>query len=248
MHTVVSADGTELGYEARGDGRPLVLVHGTSARTESFRDLAPHLAEDFTVVTYDRRGRGRSGDGDDYGLQREVEDLRAVVDAVDREPVVLGHSFGGLVALEAASELDVDRLVLYEPSVLVGEPHGGDLAERVRAHLGDGDRVRAVEEFFDAVGAADLLPRAAVEQAAGIAETVARELEVVEGYDLDDPETGVPTLLVVGEDGPDHLREAVEALDETLAATERAELAGAGHLGINTAPERLADAVRAFRR
>ncbi len=246
MHVVTSADGTELGYETRGDGQPLVLVHGTSARKESFRDLVPHLADDFAVVTYDRRGRGASGDGDDYRFEREVEDLRAIVEAVGGDPIVLGHSFGGLVALEAADGLDIDRLVLYEPSILVGEPHGGDLAERIRARLAAGDRVGAVEVFLDAVGAADLLPQQAVEQAAGIVETVAREIEVVEDYDLEDPETGVPTLLVLGEHGPDHLREAVEALDGALAETERTELAGVGHLGINTAPEQLADAVREF--
>ncbi|GAA0265007.1 alpha/beta fold hydrolase [Halobacterium noricense] len=284
MHAVTSADGTELGYETHGDGQPLVLVHGTSARKESFRDLVPHLADDFEVVTYDRRGRGRSSaseqredaeqasgegrslsnhssgqrpredggaassDSDEYRFEREVEDLRAVVESVGDAPIVLGHSFGGLVALEAAAGLDIDRLVLYEPSILVGEHHDGDLAERIRARLADGDRVDAVEVFLDAVGAADLLPQPAVAQAAGIVGTVAREIEVVEDYDLDDPETGVPTLLVLGEQGPEHLREGVEVLDSALAETERAELAGVGHLGINTAPEQLADAVHEFAR
>ncbi|NIB98396.1 alpha/beta hydrolase [Halobacterium sp. R2-5] len=246
MHPVVSADGTEIGYETRGDGRPLVLVHGTAGRKESFSRLVPHLAEDFTVVTYDRRGRGDSGDSDDYDFEREVEDLQAVVADLDDDPVVFGHSFGGLTALEAADGMDVDRLILYEPSVLLGEPHGGTLAERIRAHLADGDKVGGVEEFFEAVGAGHLVGGPVVERAAGIAETVAREIEVVETYELGDPETGAPTLLLVGEDGPEHLKKSIRALAERLADTERVELADTGHLGNNTAPEQVADAVRAF--
>lgn len=246
MHSVVSADGTEIGYETRGDGRPLVLVHGTAGRKETFRRLVPHLAEDFTVVTYDRRGRGASGDSDDYDFSKEVEDLRAVVADVGNDPIVFGHSFGGLTALEAAGGMDVDRLVLYEPSILPGDPHGGTLSERIRAHLEDGDRTGGAEEFFDAIGADHLVGGPVVERAADIVDTVAREIGVVESYELGDPETGVPTLLLAGEDGPEHLKESIRALEERLADTERAALADTGHLGNNTAPEQVADAVRAF--
>lgn len=245
---MVSADGTEIGYEARGDGRPLVLVHGTAGRKETFRRLVPHLTEDFTVVTYDRRGRGASGDSDEYDFSREIEDLQAVVADLDSDPVVFGHSFGGMTALEAADGMAIDRLILYEPSILLGEPHDGTLSERIRARLEDGDRAGGAEEFFEAVGAGHLVGGPVVERAADIVETIAREIEVVEAYDLGDPETGVPTLLLVGEDGPDHLKESIRALEERLPDTERATLADTGHLGNNTAPERVADAVREFAR
>lgn len=248
MHTT-SADGTELEYETRGSGQPLVLVHGTSARKESFRRLVPHLEDDFEVVTYDRRGRGTNRTeraSGDYDLSKEVEDLQAVVESVEGTPVVFGHSFGGLTALEAADGMAVDRLVLYEPSILAGEPHGGDLAARIRSRVAAGDPVGGVEAFFEAVGADHLVGGPVVEQAAEIVDTVAREIDVVENYELGDTETGVPTLLLAGEDGPDHLQATIRALTERLDDTERVTLADTGHLGNNTAPERVAAAIREF--
>ncbi|MFB6270001.1 MAG: alpha/beta fold hydrolase, partial [Halobacterium sp.] len=230
MDAVVSADGTELDCDARGDGPPVVLVHGTSATKAHFQRLADALADDFRVVTYDRRGRGDSGDADDYDFQREVDDLRAVVAAVDGDPVVFGHSFGGLVALEAAAGgLDASRLVLYEPSVLVDDYHT-DLAARIRDRVDAGDRVGGVEAFFETVGTLDQVARPVVEQAADIVETIAREIDVVESYDLDAPRTGVPTLLVAGEHGPDHLRRAIDELEHHLEHVERTEVADAGHV------------------
>jgi len=246
MDTVVSADGTEIGYETRGDGAPVVLVHGGSATQDSWRGVVPHLAEEYEVVTYDRRGRGESGDGDDYDLQHEVEDLRAVVDAVDGEPAVVGHSFGGLVTLAGAADLPVDRVALYEPAVLVGDHRGDDLASRMEALVDAGDREEAVELFFGEVGASEGAPPEAVERAAPIAETVVRENYAVESFHPDDAETAVPTLLVTGERGPTHLRDAVFELDDRLADATVTELDGVGHLGITTAPDRLGGELRAF--
>lgn len=245
MQTTVSTDGTNIGYETTGNGDPLVLVHGGSTTKESWRDLVPHLADDYEVVTYDRRGRGDSGDADEYSLDREVADLRAVVDAVDGGPAVFGHSFGGLVALAAAGDVPMDRLVLYEPALLVGAHRGDDLAARMQSLVDDGDRLAAVELFFETVGAAEHVPDPAVRQAAGIVETVVRENREIEAYELGDPDLSAPALLVAGDRGPTHLRDAVAELDRRADA-ERIELAGVGHLGVHSAPERLAAVVRGF--
>jgi pimeloyl-ACP methyl ester carboxylesterase len=245
MDSVVSADGTELGYRVRGDGPPVVLVHGTSGSKAHMGRLARALADDFRVVTYDRRGRGDSGDADEYDFQRELEDLRAVVDAVDGDPVVFGHSFGGLIALSAAPDLDADRLVLSEPAVLVDDYHE-TLSDRIRERIAAGDREGAVEAFFETVGTIGAVSQQVVDRAATIVETIAREIEVVESSDVDDPQTGLPTLLVIGEHGPDHLKRAVDYLEAELEDAERVEIPNTGHMAVITDPERVAAVIREF--
>src|SRR4051794_38086889 len=101
-HTVVSGDGTEIGYELRGTGPGLVLVQGTMGTAYNFRDLAEALAGTFTVVLPDRRGRGHSGTGQSpYTLDRELEDLECVLDATGARRV-FGLSSGAIIALWAA--------------------------------------------------------------------------------------------------------------------------------------------------
>ena len=99
---VNSTDGTRIGFHTSGEGRPLVLLHGASGAHWSFRFLTPLLAERFTVHAVDRRGRGESGDSAGYSIERELEDVAAVVDSLDGPASVFGHSFGGTVALGGA--------------------------------------------------------------------------------------------------------------------------------------------------
>ena len=92
QQTVTSLDGTPIAYWRSGEGPPLVLIHGTSTDHSRWRLVLPALEEHFTVYTVDRRGRGDSGDSEDYSIEQEFEDVAAVVDSV-REPVnLLGHS------------------------------------------------------------------------------------------------------------------------------------------------------------
>ena len=252
MRTVTSADGTEIAYERDGEGRVLVLVHGGSATHESFDPLLPHLVEDFTVVRPDRRGRGESGDGTDYALQREVEDLAAVIEDVDGEATVFGHSFGGLVSLAAALDgVSMERLLLYEPAVLVGEyREEGDLADRMQAALDEGDRERAMELFFAEAGGVpdpEKLPIWPEEVNFHLAETVVRENYAIEGFEVpESPAVDVPTLLLTGEHGPEQLKASVEALDEHIPHSRIVELDGLGHVATETAPDGVADVVREF--
>lgn len=103
---VVSRDGTELACWASGDGPPLVLVHGTTAEATRWQPLLPYLEPHVTVYAMDRRGRGASGDGAEYDVVREYDDVAAVVDAVARARGcavdLLGHSFGGVCAFGGA--------------------------------------------------------------------------------------------------------------------------------------------------
>ena len=114
---VVSDDGTSIGYRVTGDGPPVVLVHGLGTDSGDWFFVAPSLSEHFTVVTMDRRGRAESGDGPSYSMEREVEDILAVVDAVHAEFLV-GHSYGGLCSMLAAARSDrLKALVVYEPPI-----------------------------------------------------------------------------------------------------------------------------------
>ncbi|GAB3666737.1 alpha/beta fold hydrolase [Halopiger thermotolerans] len=250
MQTVTSADGTRIGYETVGDGPPLVLLHGSSATRRAWHPLRQHLTDEFTLVVPDRRGRGESGDAEAYGLEREVDDLRAIVDALEGDISVFGHSFGGLVALAAADEIPIDRLVLYEPSLLVGDHRDDDLSDRLQDRFSTDGREAAMKCFYRegaGIPEPERLPIWPDEVQFDLLETVIRETAAVEAYDL--PATvdfERPALLLTGERGPAHLRDAVRTLDERLERSRLAELEGVGHVGIQSAPERIAAALRTF--
>jgi len=253
MQTVVSADGTEIAYESRGDGRPIVLVHGIAGSRESWRTIPERLADDYRVVAVDRRGRGDSDDGDSYALAREVEDVHAVLDEVSAsadgcDPVLFGHSFGGLVALAAASGASLEGLLVYEPAVVAGDHPGGvRRAARMRDRLEEGDREGAVALLFRGFGGQELVDRMPIKQIAPIADTVVREHDVVVGYDVDefDADVGSPARLLVGETSDDHVHRAVDAVADRLDA-DVVTLEETGHHGLETAPGQLEDVVRSF--
>jgi pimeloyl-ACP methyl ester carboxylesterase len=129
--------------------------------------------------------------------------------------------------------------------VLVDDYHT-ELAERVRERIEAGDRTGGVEAFFETVGTMENVGQPVVDRAAKIVETIAREVAVVERYDLEDPETGVPTLLVEGAEGPLHLKRSLDVLEAELADVERVVLPDVGHVGFITDAEVVADAVREF--
>ncbi|MFE1441135.1 alpha/beta fold hydrolase [Streptomyces sp. NPDC058739] len=117
MDSVFSADGTTIVYERQGSGPAVVLVGGAFMTRDASGDLAALLAEHFTVITYDRRGRGHSGDAPVYEVQREIEDLDALIAGPGGgEAMVFGMSSGAVLALEATARGSaVSRLALYEP-------------------------------------------------------------------------------------------------------------------------------------
>ena len=123
---VASRDGMPIAAWRSGEGPPLVLVHGAAADHSRWAPVLPALEERFTVLAIDRRGRGQSGDAVDYAIEREYEDLAAVVEWAGEGVNVLGHSYGGICALEAALLTNrIGRLVLYEPPMgfLESPPH-----------------------------------------------------------------------------------------------------------------------------
>jgi pimeloyl-ACP methyl ester carboxylesterase len=145
MDFVTSADGTRIAYERAGRGAPLVFVTGAFNDHHTAVPLAAELAGEFTVVTYDRRARGESGDTRPYAIEREVEDLAALIDVAGGSAAVFGYSSGALLALVAAAKLPITRLALYEaPFGLTGQT---DLPERLDGLVADGRAGDAVSLF-----------------------------------------------------------------------------------------------------
>lgn len=164
MDKTLSRDGTLIAYRCRGEGPPVILVGGALATAATEAPLARLLAPRFHVVTYDRRGRGDSGDSGPYAVEREIEDLGAVVAAVGGRPSVFGVGAGGALALEAqAAGLPVGLLAVYEPPYTPGQAgllFKAGCTERLHRLLSAGDRDGAVELFLATTGVpADLIAR-----------------------------------------------------------------------------------------
>jgi pimeloyl-ACP methyl ester carboxylesterase len=116
MEKVRSRDGTEIAFDREGTGPPVVLVAGASCDRAVHSELAKYLSVDVTVLNYDRRGRGDSGDTSPFAVEREIEDLAAVVDAAGQDPSVFGNSSGAILALRAAGAgVPMAKLALWEP-------------------------------------------------------------------------------------------------------------------------------------
>lgn len=163
--TIISADGTKLAARRSGSGSPLVMVHGAMGDLNSFALVEGLLAERHTVWVYSRRGRGGSGDGADYRLEREVEDVLAVVEAAGGDVHLFGHSAGGVFSLLAAGRAKTLRtLSVYEPPLNVDEADDA-VFDAVRSAVEAGDPDRALETFFP------------------VADIPAQEMEMVRGID-----------------------------------------------------------------
>lgn len=152
LHQVTSADGTEISYERSGQGPTVILVAQALSDLRDNRRLAAVLADTHTVVNYDRRGRGNSGDAGAWKAAREIEDIEALIDAHGGSAVLFGASSGAVLALDAAAALPekVVGLIAFEPPVIVDDrraPVPRDLAVRLEQLVGEGRGSDAVREF-----------------------------------------------------------------------------------------------------
>jgi pimeloyl-ACP methyl ester carboxylesterase len=249
LRHVTAPDGVRLACEVAGAGTPLVMVHGAGSARWSFDLLRPQLERDFTVWALDRRGRGDSEEGDGYSLEREFEDVEAVVREAGPDAYLFGHSYGGLVSAGAAVRRGcLPRLVLYEP------PMGGVLAddawiERYEARIAAGERAAAVRAFMHDVGGysheeIDDMEGTPVWRARlEIAPTAPRELRAERDFTLDRlglHALAAPCLLLVGSESPDWARRSTDAFVEAIQHAEVRTLEGQGHGAAMSAPELLA--------
>ncbi|MCX4765163.1 alpha/beta hydrolase [Streptomyces sp. NBC_01275] len=222
----ISRDGTALAYARAGQGPAVILVSGAMSTGGTVAPLAGLLADRFTVLWYDRRGRGESGDTAPYAVEREVEDLAALVDAAGGEAALYGISSGGALVLEAvASGLPVRRAAVYEPPFALDEEAARGRAEYT-AHLTEalaqGRRGDAVELFLRLTGLAGEMIRRARQSPMwdgmeAIAPSLAYDDAVMGGGRVPRERlasVGVPVLAVAGGASPPWLREAARAVAE----------------------------------
>ncbi len=154
MNTVTSADGTRIAYDRYGDGPALILVNGAMGyrKFKKFEQLAAALSEHCTVINYDRRGRGDSGPAGPVSVQREVDDIAALIEAVGGRASLFGWSSGGAVALRAAAaDIGVERLVVYETPFKT-DPEASypadDYGARLEQIVAEGNPMRAAKHFM----------------------------------------------------------------------------------------------------
>lgn len=153
---ITTKDGTTLAVDTIGQGAPVILIGGAFNDRSTVAELGAELASGFTVVTYDRRGRGASDDrSDDYLVANEIDDLAAVIEHVGGEASVFGHSSGAVLVLEGAMHgLPIDRVAVYEPSYCADENQPkppADVHDRLKGLLTAGDRDGATELFLGEV-------------------------------------------------------------------------------------------------
>lgn len=160
MNTVTSKDGTSIAYDRSGEGPAVILVDGALC-SRSFGPMGPLaalLAPRFTVYTYDRRGRGDSGDTPPYSLEREIEDIAALITEAGGSAFVYGISSGAALAFEAALQLPttITKLALYEPPYTLdadGVQRFKEYRTQLDKVLAAGRKGDAVELFMRLVGA-----------------------------------------------------------------------------------------------
>ncbi|MCC9194969.1 alpha/beta hydrolase [Arthrobacter sp. zg-Y916] len=160
---VLSADGTPIAWERHGQGPPLVVVDPImmDRTTSGLAGVAELLAEGHTVYTYDRRGKGESGDGEEYTPESEVDDLLAVVQAAGGSADLLGTSSGAILALRAASESAVvSSVIAVEPPLSQEGSAGPDIRPQLEALIDAEDRAGAVRLFQESIG----VPEELIEQ------------------------------------------------------------------------------------
>jgi pimeloyl-ACP methyl ester carboxylesterase len=242
MNTAVSADGTTIAFDRYGDGPPVIMAAGAFNTRATTEPLARALEQRFTVLDYDRRGRGDSGDTKPYAVEREIEDLGALITAASGSASVFGYSSGAILTLQAAaSGLAITHLALYEPPFRPDDnypPPPADLAEQVAKLVAAGRRGDAVELYqIKAIG----IPEDVVAQMRhapfrpgleAIAHTLAYDAAICGDMSLPTEllaSVATPTLVISGEQSPPMLRAAARAAAEKLPNGRLASLPGQGH-------------------
>ena len=242
----ISRDGTRIAFTKAGAGPPVVLVDGAFCYREfgPAPELAPPLAQHFTVFIYDRRGRGESGDTPPYAIEREIDDLRAIVDEAGGMADVVGVSSGAALALQAvANGVNVKKLVLYEPPYVTNgdRPKSqGDPKIHIQQLVSAGDRAETVKFFLaDVVGvprpivfAMPVFMRRNWKRMEQVAHTLPYDLTISDDRSVLKERSAwisVPTLVLGGAKSPTVLRDAVSAVAKALPNARSQFLAGQDH-------------------
>ncbi len=246
VHTVTAQDGTRIGYDRQGAGPALILIDGAMCHRASGSkpELVSLLAPHFTVYSYDRRGRGDSGDTFPYAVSREIEDIAALIEQAGGSAGLYGHSSGAALALEATLQLggQVTKLAMYEapynddPAV---RQAWGQYLEQLSEALADGRRGDAVALFMRYVGRPEALIEGMRQSpwwpaAEAIAPTLAYDHAGVLGADVSVPagraaRVSVPALIMAGATSYPFMRDSAAALGQAIPQAQTVTLAGQDH-------------------
>ncbi|WP_326695953.1 alpha/beta fold hydrolase [Streptomyces sp. NBC_01754] len=264
--TVVSGDGTVIAFEQSGSGPAVILVSSALADRSDTRKLAGLLAPHFTVVNYDRRGRGASSDSAHYTVRREIDDIAALIEHVGGSASVFASSSGAVLALRAAAAgLRIERLALYEPPFAVtpgdfGPPKG--FAEHIDALLAEDRRGEAVTAFMTKAqgmpgfmaGSMRLMP-GVWSNLKKMAPTLPYDIAVMgdtqQGRPLAAEEWSTataPTLVMTGSKSPDGFTNAARAVTEVLPDAVHRTLQGLNHGAVVMTPKKIAPKLIEFLR
>lgn len=249
MNQVTSSDGTSIAFDRIGSGPPLILVDGALCYRASGPNgpLAARLAGSFTVYTYDRRGRGDSGDAPAYDPARELEDLAALINEAGGSASMYGISSGAALVLDAANRgLVIEKVAVYEPPFVVDDsrpPVPDDLPEQIAALIADGRRGEAVKRFMTTgvrvpkafVAVMPIMP--AWKKLKGVAHTLPYDLAFVRDYQHGTPlpadtwdQMTMPSLVVGGAKSPTWMQRSVEATAAVVPHATYHSLPGQTHL------------------
>ncbi len=249
MHTVRSSDGTTIAYDRQGDGPAVVLVNGALGyrKFKLMTALTDLLSERCTVINYDRRGRGDSDEAGPFAVEREIEDIAALIEAAGGRASLWGFSSGGALALRAAGAgIGVEKLAIYEVPFMV-DPHDKmptpDYGQRLDQLVAAGDRRGAVKHFMrnamgipaPGVAAMRLMPMWKQLEAGAMTlpyDWAALGEHNMRGEPLRTAEWAsvtVPTLVVYGAKSPTNLQKGSRALADVLPQAELRTLPGVSH-------------------
>jgi pimeloyl-ACP methyl ester carboxylesterase len=255
MDEVTSRDGTTIAFDRIGEGPPVILVCGGSVDRMSNAPLAALLAERFTAINYDRRGRGDSGDTGPYAIEREIEDIEALVEEEGGSAFLYGSSSGAVLAMDAAaSGLPITKLALWEPPFIL-DPNARPPADQVETYermIAEGRRGDAVEYFMtqvvhmpaEFVADARTQPWWPAQEA--IAHTLAYDARIMGDYSVPTERASSvksPTVVLAGGADFPWMRETARALADAIPDGQTRFLDGQGH---NVDPTVLAPALIEF--
>jgi pimeloyl-ACP methyl ester carboxylesterase len=263
---IISRDGTEIAFERLGSGPAVILVSSALADRKDAAKLADLLAHHFTVINYDRRGRGGSGDATDYAVEREIEDLAALMDHTGGSASLFGSSSGAVLALRAAAAgLNVERLALYEPPFAVsgdGFAPPKDFGRHIDALLAREKRGEAVKYFMTQAQGMPAFMVTMMRLMPGVwsgltklAHTLPYDIAVMGGTQQGRPLEAAewagataPVLVLTGGKSPAGFHDAARALAEVLPSATHRALPGLDHGAVMMAPKKLAPTLTEFLR
>jgi pimeloyl-ACP methyl ester carboxylesterase len=254
---VHSADGTRIGYRRLGTGPALVFVHGSVSTHTDWMRVAKLLAPRYTCYAMDRRGRGHSGNGRaPYSLEREYEDIEAVMAEAGPLAALVGHSYGAICSLGVALRTPIPKLVVYEPPFNVGGPVAGEFLDEYKQAIAAGDIDRALElgllrfTRLPEQTIAQMRDSKAWPRLRTLAPTWTRELEAMDGHEPSVARYAAiacPVLLLEGNKSPEHpMRDAARAIAQALPHVRTEIIDGHGHMAMRDAPELVARLIESF--